>query len=207
MVWRWAGKVVGVTGLLAVGSCVSPVELPTDREVVPPKRSIPLTVEETVELSTELFQGSEEEFTWQRYRAEVAEAILDTATGVENLRLQLRIVSTEPPPRRQLWLDTAELAIDGLRSGVETENLWVVRSLRLTFWETSNGVTARRIWQWHRGEPLLPNVRIRLQLVRSTTASRARWLLGIRVFLLWPEIQPPPRRSLQLRCILRLAPA
>ncbi len=206
MVSRLVGRVVLGAGLLAVGSCVSPVELPTEREVVPRKRSIELTVEETVELNAELRQMPEgEEFRWLGYAAEVDEAVLDTAAGLETLRLRLRIVSTEPPPQRRLWLDTAELVLDGLRGGEESEDLAAVRSLRLTLWEANNGVVARRMWHWQRGQPPLPNARLRCALVRSRAGSRPRWLLSIRLILVRPE--PQRERFLRLSCVLRLAPA
>lgn len=184
---------------LLAGGCVSPVDIPTDREVTPPPGSVRLVLLDTQELESETCDERGDTLLWKRYMLQLEDAILDTGQGEERLRLLLRVFSAEPRPPRPLWLDTLEIAIDGLRSGTQVENA-ALRSLRLVFWEQGEQAILRRVWSWRRGQPFPSNVRSQLALVRRPPGSMPRWLLSIR-FSFASE-----KRFLRLRLAVLLSP-
>lgn len=184
---------------LLAGGCVSPVDIPTDREVTPPPASIPLTLLDTQELESETHDERGDTVLWKRYTIELQNAVLDTGRGEERLRFVLRITSPQPPPPRPLWLDTLEVAVDGLRSGMQLENA-ALRALRVVFWEREEQALLRRIWVWQRGQPFPSTVQAQLALVRRSAGNAPRWLLNGRFSLASKE------RLLRLRVAVLLSP-
>jgi|LJSS01.1.fsa_nt_gb hypothetical protein len=203
MASRWVANALGFLVGIWLSGCVSPVELPTDREVHSPPRSLTLAVVDT-ELVSELTDSSEDTLSWRRYALAVDSAVIDTGAGTETLRLSCRIYATEPPVRHPVWLERAELVIEGLRNGEQVENA-ALRSFWVTFWELTGQAVLQRRWEWRRGQPPLPNARIQLALARRLQGSSVQWVLNIRVILVPPRPEPP-RRTLRLRAQLTLVP-
>jgi hypothetical protein len=158
-----------------------------------------LVLLDTQELESETCDERGDTLLWKRYMLQLEDAILDTGQGGERLRLLLRVFSAEPRPPRPLWLDTLEIAIDGLRSGTQVENA-ALRSLRLVFWEQEEQAILRRVWSWRRGQPFPSNVRSQLALVRRPIGSLSRWLLTIRFSFV------SEKRFLRLRLAVLLSP-
>ncbi|GEM_PF-1162119 len=206
MALRWLGKLFVSMGLLLLSSCVSPVELPTEREVLPPTSngSIPLVLQEVLEASSVLTYSSGDSLVWQQYAVEVTKATLDTSGGIESLRLSFRIYVVHPPAQSPVWVDRVELLVGGLRRGVRVEDWTVVRSFRLLFWEANQNVQVQRVWEWLPGDPPLTDVRLQFQLVQDASPA-ARWVLSFGLSFVGPD--SPNRPLLLLRCAFRLAPA
>ncbi len=183
--------------VLFLSGCVSPVDIPTDREVTPPPGSVPLVVLDTQELEMEV--PDEPETLRTPYRVQLQEALLDTGHGTEQLRALLWVFTTEKLQGRSLWLDTLEIAIEGLRSGTQVEN-GAVRALRLVFWEKRAEAVLRRTWSWERGRPFPGNVWLQLSLLRRSVGTPPRWLLSMRLSF------TSGQRTLRLRLGVLLGP-
>jgi len=202
MALRWVRNITPLLLLFAFygEGCVSPVELPTDREVEPPVSSVALSLEAVSEIAAECEEEADT-VVWRAYTVVVDTALLDTGRGKETLRLVARFARTELPPLRiPAWIDTLELAIEGLQSGAQVENA-SLRFLRAVFWQRHESMLLRREWQWYRGQPFPPTVRTRLSLVRQAS----RWILSTTVVLV-PSDPSPTRRRLSLRAVLQLSP-
>lgn len=157
MAWRSLGKVALPLSLLLWG-CVSPVDLPTERETVPTQTQTPLELIER-EVTVEVTSG-DDTFRTAAYQVELSTAQIDTGAG-ERLRARILLRRSEPVVA-PVVLDSLELLIarlpGGRRSGAE-----VLDGLQLDLQERLDHGTVSRSWRWRPGMPMA-NARIQLVL-------------------------------------------
>ncbi|MEN3026209.1 MAG: hypothetical protein ABDH31_00680 [Chlorobiota bacterium] len=203
MAWRWAVKLISLGCAVWTGGCVSPVELPTEREVLPPK--VPLVLEES-SIRCEV-QYRSDTFTWTSYAVNLEEASIDTSRGSESLYLAALLWSVGLPVDIPAGMDSVEFRISGLRSGLLADDLSSIQSLRLTSWERKRRAVVRRVLSWRQGRPVPKHLRLRYQLIRALGPS-PRWILTLS-FLVTPSHPEGPKDDapiLRLHVMLSLKP-
>jgi hypothetical protein len=195
MAWRSLGKVALLLSLLLWG-CVSPVDLPTERETVPTQTQTPLELIER-EVTVEVTSG-DDTFRTAAYQVELSTAQIDTGSRE---RLQARILLRRSEPVvAPVVLDSLELLIarlpGGRRSGAE-----VLDGLQLDLQERLDHGTVSRSWRWRPGMPMA-NARIQLVLERWSSAP-PQWRLQWELVMLRDARKP---RLLTVRATLLLRP-